>query len=104
MSNSKSTTEQSQQTPALDDDNNWVDFWRYDIGMNVIPADTRNKITNEIWLKWQSEPIPEDQHKEWKSNGSFNRGIAVILGKVFHNKARTGLYLEPIRKVLLLCK
>lgn len=59
----------------------------------MIPADTRNKITNEVWSKWQNEPIPEGQHNEWKSNGSFNRGIAVILGRVFHNKERINLYL-----------
>jgi putative DNA primase/helicase len=76
--------------------NKWADFWRYDVGVNVIPADTRNKMTNEAWSKWQDEPIPEDQYNEWKSNGSFNNGIAIILGKIFHNKARSDLYLVGI--------
>ena len=39
--------------------NNWSDFWRYNIGVNVIPADTKNKVTNVKWSEWQDRPIPE---------------------------------------------
>ncbi len=30
----------------LDDHNGWADFWYYEIGANVIPADTQNKTTS----------------------------------------------------------
>jgi hypothetical protein len=62
--------------------NDWADFWRYDIGVNVIPADTRRKVTYESWAAWQDKPIPDELYSEWKFSGAFDKGIAVILGKV----------------------
>ena len=40
--------------------NDAVDFWRYDIGVNVIPADTANKRPLVSWSEWQDKPIPEE--------------------------------------------
>ena len=34
------------------------DFWFYQIGVNVIPADTINKIPIEEWSEYQDKPIP----------------------------------------------
>ena len=31
----------------------WANFWRYEIGVNVIQADTRNKTTGSKWSKYQ---------------------------------------------------
>jgi hypothetical protein len=74
----------------------WADFWRYDIGVNVIPANTKKKETYESWTEWQDNPVPENLHKEWKASGAFDNGIAVILGKVHHNRQKEGLYLIGI--------
>ena len=38
--------------------NDWADFWRNDIGVNVIPADTRRKVTYESWAEWQDKAYP----------------------------------------------
>jgi hypothetical protein len=54
--------------------NQSADFWRYDIGVNVIPADTRNKITDIKWSQYQDEPIPEWQYEKWKSDKKFTKG------------------------------
>ena len=62
-----------------------ADFWRHNIGVNVIPADTRRKETYESWKEWQNKPIPQELHDKWKTSGAFNNGIAIILGKVWHN-------------------
>jgi len=78
--------------PPLDDYNAWADFWRYEIGVNVIPADTQNKTMSIPWAKWQNNPIPEDVHKEWKATGAFNKGMAIIMGKVWHREDKKGLY------------
>jgi hypothetical protein len=75
---------------------NYSDFWRYEIGVNVIPADTRNKSTEIKWSQYQDKPIPEWQHEQWKTSGAFINGMAVILGKVYHNKQKDGLYLIGI--------
>jgi hypothetical protein len=76
--------------------NDWADFWRYDIGVNVIPAHTERKITYESWAEWQDKPIPDELYSEWKSSGAFNKGIAIILGKVWHNPLKKELYLIGI--------
>jgi hypothetical protein len=76
--------------------NEAADFWRYTIGVNVIPADTINKNIYEKWGEWQDKPIPEEIHNQWKLENKFSDGIAVILGKVWHNKQKSGLYLNGI--------
>lgn len=78
--------------------NAWADWWRYYIGVNIIPADGKNKRT---WIKWkddpkinmQYEPIPLEMHEEWKKTQAFKNGMAVICGKVYHNQKRKNLYL-----------
>lgn len=35
------------------DINSMSDFWSQDIGINIIPASTKDKITFENWSKWQ---------------------------------------------------
>jgi hypothetical protein len=73
--------------------NEWADFWRYQIGVNVIPANTREKRTWIPWSKYQDDPIPEEQHEQWKEGNSFKDGMAIIPGKVWHNMAKKRLYL-----------
>ena len=65
--------------------NEWADFWRYDIGVNVIPANSINKKTWVSWKEdargnWQIEPIPEYIHNDWKKNFTFKDGMAIICG------------------------
>jgi hypothetical protein len=58
-----------------------ADFWRHQIGVNVISADTKNKTIYEEWKKWQNNPIPEELHNQWKTENKFSKGMAVILLK-----------------------
>lgn len=76
--------------------NDWADFWRKDIGANVIPFDTLNCQPLVEWRGWQDQPIPEELHREWKQRGMFEKGLAVILGTVWHRPDRRGLYLVGI--------
>lgn len=73
--------------------NLWADYWRYVIGVNVIPADTKNKKTSIKWLQYQNSPISEEQHNKWKQEGAFVNGMAIIAGRVWHNHKKKGLYL-----------
>ena len=84
------TEEQHPHISPLDDYNGWADFWRYAIGINVIPADTEKKRTYENWKEWQEQPITDETHNCWKSENAFSRGMAVILGEVFHRPDRRG--------------
>jgi hypothetical protein len=80
------------------DCNDWADYWRNTIGVNVIPAVGKLKIPKYPWLKdprgnWQVDPIPQSLHDEWKSSGAFKDGMAIICGKVLHNESKKHLYL-----------
>jgi hypothetical protein len=72
--------------------NEWADFWRFNIGVNVIPADTKNKRTNIRWAEWQDTPIPEELYNQWKEQGAFSYGIAIIPGKVWHREDKKDQY------------
>jgi hypothetical protein len=76
--------------------NKIADYWRYDVGVNVIPADTKRKATDISWSQWQDQPIPREVYDEWKNSGTFKNGVAVVLGKVWHNRQKEGLYLNGI--------
>ena len=60
-----------------------LDYWFYKIGVNVIAADTVNKKPIEEWLEFQNKPISPDLFEQNKKNGLYNKGIAVIPGKVW---------------------
>jgi hypothetical protein len=62
------------------------------IGVNVIPADTRNKITNSSWKQYQNSPIPDWQHEQWIKDSAFTKGMAVILGRTWHRKDKMVQY------------
>jgi len=59
--------------PPLGDYNAWADFWRDQIGVNVIPADTSDKKPIVSWLEWQDKPIPRKLHDEWKLDNIFSK-------------------------------
>ena len=81
---------------AIEYHNTYADYWRYDIGVNVIPAQTKLKKTSIKWLQYQNAPIPESQHTAWKNSGAFTEGMAIIAGKVWHRADRAGQYFTLI--------
>lgn len=73
--------------------NDAADFWRYQVGLNIIPADTKEKATWIKWLPYQYQPIPEAQHENWKNDNLFENGMAIIAGKIWHNPNLKDMYL-----------
>ena len=76
--------------------NEYADFWRNEIGVNIIPADAIKKVPKVTWTEWQQKPIPQETHDKWKADNLFDEGMAVICGKVFHNKSKQGLWINMI--------
>jgi hypothetical protein len=74
--------------PPRDDFNKSSDNWRYVIGVNVIPAKSKKKVTFITWKQsgYQDSPISEEQHNEWKRTNAFAEGMAVITGKVWRGE------------------
>lgn len=77
---------------SLDKINQWADFWYYKIGVNVIPANTKNKSINVSWKEYQDKLISNEVHELRKKNGHYDKGIAIILGKVFRGKYQRDQY------------
>src|SRR5438445_716597 len=80
---------------SLDDYNRWADYWRYNVGSNVFPSDTKNKETWFRWKDYQDKPIPEEQHNRWKAENAFANGMAVMAGKCWFG-SNAGLFLNQI--------
>lgn len=81
--------------------NDWADFWRNEIGVNVIPANSIKKKTFIQWKddprgNWQIEPIPQEIHNEWKRTNAFKDGMAIICGRILHREDRKHLFLCAI--------
>jgi DNA replicative helicase MCM subunit Mcm2 (Cdc46/Mcm family) len=84
-------------TTVVDEESNrYADFWRYEIGVNVIPAASVNKNPIVEWKKYQDSPVSEEQHNEWKERNMFANGVAVVLGKVWHKPDKLDYYLVGI--------
>ena len=75
--------------------NYFADFWYYQIGVNVIPADTKEKKTYENWSQWQDKPISDDLHEQRKKNSEYNKGIAIVTCQIWRGKNK-GKYLNGI--------
>jgi P4 family phage/plasmid primase-like protien len=76
--------------------NQWADFWRNDVGVNVIPALNKTKIPKTTWKEWQETPIPLEIHNQWKKQNLFDEGLAIICGQVFHNEQFKGMWVNAI--------
>ncbi|MGH9987655.1 MAG: hypothetical protein ACRD8W_27245, partial [Nitrososphaeraceae archaeon] len=78
--------------------NAWADYWRHYIGANVIPIIGLHKVPvkNCHWSLYQNAPISQEQHDQWKNDGSFVEGNAIIMGKVWHRPDLTGYYLAGV--------
>ena len=75
--------------------NQSADYWYKDIGVNVIPANTKDKNTFEKWSNWENQSIPDQLHEERKRNGSYDKGIALIPGPL-RRERYAGKYLVAI--------
>lgn len=76
--------------------NKGADRWTFDIGPNVFPADSKKKSTWIHWVPWQKNPIPLELHEQWKRDGDFSKGLAVVPGRIHQRIDKMGLYLASI--------
>jgi hypothetical protein len=83
----------SPPTAELSSYNDWAKFWRYNIGVNVIPANTREKKPIFVWKQFQDSPVSENQFNRWLEQDAFKNGMAIIPGKVWHRPDRQDQYL-----------
>lgn len=71
---------------TFNNNNEAADFLRFTLGLNVIPANTKEKIVYVSWSPFKNQFISEEQHKEWKNSNSFDKGIAIIPGRIWQGQ------------------
>ena len=79
-------TSQIIQFPPLDEFNQWVNFWYYNVGMNVIPTNAEKKLPIVKWSQYQNESIAEELLTQWIHEERFKNGIGVITGKIWRGR------------------
>ena len=75
--------------------NQSADHLYYVIGVNPIPANTKNKTISVSWREWQDKSIPVEIHESRKKMGHYNIGIAILTGRIWRGKYE-GKYLVGI--------
>ncbi|HEX9319305.1 MAG TPA: hypothetical protein VF884_10250 [Nitrososphaeraceae archaeon] len=80
------TEDIEQERIKLTTANEYADYYRNELGLNVIPANTKEKTTAlNTWEIFQHRPISLQVHDKWKNDNSFDQGIAMVMGKVSHH-------------------
>src|SRR5437867_2965106 len=86
------TEDIEQKRKQLTTTNEYADYYRNELGVNCVYANTRNKITDVPWEEMQGRPISLTLHDKWKNDNKFEQqGIGIVLGKVFHNNSKKTL-------------
>ena len=75
--------------------NEGAKFWFYDVGVDVIPSDTRSKRPIVDWQKYQDNPMSVDEFENFIKEEKFEKGLAIIPGKIPRGKNK-GKYLIAI--------
>lgn len=60
-----------------------LDYFYYQMGINVIPTDSQNKRPLVNWKEWQNKVIPNDFYEKWKDNDLFKNGFALFTGRIW---------------------
>jgi hypothetical protein len=66
------TEEVTAPTWTLDQ---WADFWRYSIGVNVLPAISKDKKPSVNWIGWQNKPILKIFTTDGRNKVHFQQGL-----------------------------
>ena len=71
----------------------FLDYWFYNVGANICPADTKNKRTSDNWKPRQNSEMSVEEYEQLKKENAFIRGAAVVTGRVWRGKYN-GYYLN----------
>jgi hypothetical protein len=72
-----------------------LDWWFYEVGVNVVAVDTRNKTVPQSWKTDQDKAITTEEFEKVKKKGMFSRGAAVVAGKVWRGP-NVGYFLADV--------
>jgi hypothetical protein len=73
----------------------FCNYWYFEIGVNVIPVDSKTNTPSLPWKGWQKKSVPLDQHISWSQDGIYDSGIGIITGEINRGEYQ-GKYLACI--------
>jgi len=56
--------------------NEGAKFWFYEVGVDVIPSDTKNKRPIVEWQKYQHTPMSEEEFETCIKEGKYEKGVS----------------------------
>lgn len=77
------------------DYNKWLDHYFYGIGVNVIPANSKEKRPIISYTEYLNNSILPETFETWKKEGKFKDGFIIILDKIWRGEYE-GYYLIGI--------
>ena len=75
--------------------NVWLDHYFYDEGVNVIPANSKEKRPITPYKQYLNNPISSELFEAWKKTNQFKDGFIIILSKIWRG-INEGKYLIGI--------
>jgi hypothetical protein len=87
-------------TPPVDikTPNEGATYWRRYIGVETLPAKSREKKPSSFWKRYQdpNKPATDAEFQKWLDNDEFKDGVCILTGKVRHRPDRQHLYYVKI--------
>lgn len=70
-----------------------MDYLFYELGLNLIPIDTKTRSFNPLLNPWKESPIPNMTFERWKKKGLFKKGknrpnYGIVAGKIHRGKGK----------------
>ena len=65
-----------------------LDFWFNTVGVNVHPADTKNKRVSKNWMPKQDSAMEIEEYENLQKENAFIRGVAVVTGRIWRGEDR----------------
>ena len=88
--------------------NETPDFLYYDLGLNPIPANTKNKTISVRWGEYADKPVPVEVHELRKKLRHYDKGIAILTGKIprgkYEGKYFNGIDFDNKKAIDEICK
>ncbi len=69
--------------PNNNNSKEWLDHYFYKIGVNVVPANSKNKRPIIPYKQYLNNHISSDLFESWKNENKFKDGFIIILGKIW---------------------
>lgn len=84
------------KVPSIKTQNDGARFWREFIGVEALPANSKEKKPLYPWKPYQTTPSTDKEFQDWIDTNAFANGVCILTGKVRHRPERQNLFFVMI--------